>query len=139
MPSETVAFLRTILPTETGDDWYCALLLGEKRRQFFFKTIEELAACIIMHDRQGRTIYHACATFKDPQGPTAWVEKQGQRKWKPRGAQNASRVKAAWLDIDCGPGKNYGDAHSAARALGEFCQIAGLPLPVLVGVHEQSV
>src|SRR5580698_220767 len=130
-PPETLAFLRCVLPPEIGD-FYCALVLeGNRRRQFFFKTIEELAACILFHDRQGRTVYHACSSFKDPQGTTAWVEKQGKKEWHPRAGQNAAQARSLWLDIDAGPGKPYRDAFDAARALGRFCREVGLPYPVV--------
>jgi hypothetical protein len=58
------AFLALVLPTE---GYKCAVVLdGDRRRQKFFKTTDELANYILQQDGLGRTVYHACAVFKTP-------------------------------------------------------------------------
>lgn len=125
-PNATLAFLRCVLPAE---GWYCAVSFDTATprpgidfpRQQFFATIEELAQAVVAHDAAGRTVYHACAAFKDPRAP------------HPRASDNARAARSLWLDIDCGPDKGYLDAPAAAEAVLAFCVRVGLPLPVLVG------
>lgn len=113
--SETIAFLRCVLPDE---GYYCAVVLDPRPRQYFFSTIEELADAILWHDGQGRTVYHACASFKTADN---------------RQGANARYSRSLWIDIDCGVGKPYADAQAGYEALGKFCANTGLPFPVVVG------
>ena len=54
-------------------------------------------------------------------------------------AANAYRAKAFWLDLDCGPTKDYATRDLAMAALGQFCTDLGLPQPICInsgnGVH----
>ena len=54
-------------------------------------------------------------------------------------AANAYRAKAFWLDLDCGPTKDYPSRDLAMAALGQFCADLNLPQPICInsgnGVH----
>src|SRR5262249_19584917 len=72
----------------------------------------------------GWTTYHACASFKTPAN---------------RKQTNVLQLAILWADVDAGPGKPYPDQKSALLALAYFCELLGLPLPVVVssgfGLH----
>ena len=120
----SVRFLNLILPGE-GDAFFVAAIKRSKGlRHDFVQTIDELWSVIEEADRDGHTVYHACAVFRDNSG----------RKQK-----NATGAKAFWLDIDAGKEKYYKDQKSAANALADFCRATTLPPPVIVdsgyGIH----
>lgn len=142
--NDTIAFLTCVLPAE---GFYCAVVFNTAHprpgldlpRQLFFDNIAELADCLIANDRAGRTVYHACASFKVI----------GNRK-----QVNAHSARSLWVDIDCDPsglkgGKPcYVDQQEAAEAVLAFCRAADLPAPLFVdsgfGLHcywplEQSL
>ena len=54
-------------------------------------------------------------------------------------AADALHVKSFWLDLDCGPAKDYPTRELAMAALGQFCADLDLPLPICInsgnGVH----
>lgn len=58
-------------------------------------------------------------------------------------AANATRAKAFWLDLDCGPSKEYLTRELAMAALGQFCNDLNLPQPICInsgnGVHAYWV
>lgn len=67
----------------------------------------------------GRNVYFACAEYLTDNS---------------RRGDNVSKVRAFWLDIDCGEtkaagGKGYPAKAEARRALIKFCGEAGLPMP----------
>jgi hypothetical protein len=118
MDLNALAFLRTILP---DGGWYAAFTKVNERRQYnrFFATIEELAHHIGTEDAQGKTVYHACASFVEPQH---------------RYANKAWGAKSLWLDIDAGkPDSPYATAVDAAQAVFQFARVVGLPPPLVVG------
>lgn len=82
----------------------------------------EAAARVLYWSAQGYDTYHACASFRE-RGTT----------YKGRTQANVAEVAAFWLDIDCGPGKDYPDPTAALQALAAFCRATGLPKPTLVG------
>lgn len=120
MKPELVAFLRAILPSE---GWYSAFILPAKRH-IFTKTVEELAHVILEADAQGHTVYHACASYKEPTNRTK---------------SNVRAVRSLWLDVDAGRGKPYADAGDAWRGCENFRNGASLPPPIYVssgtGLH----
>ena len=66
------AFFETILPE---DGFKCAVAFDRERPlQRFFATPDDLAAFILEQDAAGKTVYHACASFK-----TAENRKTGKR------------------------------------------------------------
>src|SRR4051812_25659066 len=109
MPSETIAFLRCVLPAEGS---YCAVVFNPRPKQTFFDTIEGLAEFILRSDAAGKTAYHACATYK-----SAANRKQ----------ENAHAARSLWLDVDCDPSglhngrPCYRDKPEAAEAVVRFC------------------
>lgn len=116
MTVTAAAFLNHILPTE---GYKVAVEFHEKRpRQRFFTSTDALAAHISQQDALGKTVYHACSSFKTNES---------------RKAVNALGAKSFWLDVDCGAGKPYADATLGAEAVITFCRATGLPLPVFVG------
>lgn len=133
-PSDTAAFLRCVLPAE---GFYVAVIFDTPHprpgidlpRQIVCETIDELTRVLLANDAAGRTVYHACASFKDPRG--AVDPRNGRRRL--RSHANVARVKSLWLDVDAGPDKPYADAQDAARAVADFVQRVGLPSPVYVG------
>lgn len=74
--------------------------------------------------QNGFDAYMACSGFKDGSS---------------RKQSNVSAIKSFWLDIDCGPGKDYPDLASGSAALQKFCADANLPPPTIVcsgyGLH----
>ena len=55
-------FFAAILPTE---GFKCAAtLVGNGCNHRFFETTDELATFVLHQDAAGKTIYHACASFK---------------------------------------------------------------------------
>ena len=125
-PNATNAFLKCVLPAE---GFYCAVVFMVANpvpgidfpRQYFFETVDELADTLLFHDAQGRTVYHACASYINPRLP------------KPRTQANAKAARALWLEADAGPGKPHATAAEAAHATLTFARAVGLPDPVLVG------
>jgi len=94
------------------------------RRQGFVNTFEELAQKTAELSAQGCDAYFGCASFKD-----ASSRKQG----------NALGCKSFWLDLDCGPKKDYPNAEAALTAVDAFADKLDLPLPLIVrsgmGIH----
>ena len=122
-PIDTIAFLRCVLPSE---GYYCAVIFDVSNpkpgidfpRQQWCSTIEELAEVLLFNDAQGKTVYHACASFNTPTKRTH---------------ANARAARSLWLDVDAGEGKPYADATEAAEAVLDFCRSSGLDNPVFVG------
>lgn len=117
-------FLSLVLPQQGSKCWV-TINKSKRVRQFFTDSLDVLAAEIesaVTVD--GMDIYFACASFKDDSS---------------RRGQNALMAKAFWMDIDCGEGKPYADAHAGVQALDEFANRLGLPLPLCIcsgsGVH----
>jgi hypothetical protein len=128
-PSPTlIEFFRHVLPRE---GWYCwvALKKGEKPRQGFVMTIEELATVMMQFDAAGYDAYFSCASYKEP----------AERK-----APNVKAVRCLWNDIDYGaeghstPGV-YSTKNETMIALDAFCDRLNYPYPSAVstggGVH----
>lgn len=74
---------------------------------------------------QGLEPYFTCATFKDS-------------STKAIGA-NIRALKSFYIDIDCGPTKEYKNQREGLEALRSFCKRTGLPRPIIVssgnGLH----
>ena len=56
-----------------------------------------------------------------------------------RAKHNVQSLKAFWLDIDCGPTKDYMTQEEGLLALQDFCKTVGLPKPIIInsgrGLH----
>ena len=126
---QTRAFLDLVLP----DDGYRVAFVAEQKRNYFFNTNKELAAFLLQWDAAGYTVYHACASFKDPNG----YDDNG--KWKYRGQGNVAFLAALFADIDCGEEKSYSTALAGACAVITALPKIKLPTPLFVcsgrGLH----
>ena len=121
---ETDTFLKAVLG-DTGH--YCifaANAVRSKRVQRFYSDVGVLAAEALELDDEGYDTYFALATF----------EEEGSRK-----ASNARYMRSFFLDIDCGPSKDYPNKIEALNALQKFCGALQLPRPITVdsgrGIH----
>jgi AAA domain len=122
-----IPFLKHVLP---GTGLYCATVFAEKNvSNKFFDSIDELSDYVALEDRNGNSVYFACASYK---------------QWGVRKQTNVLFLKSFYLDIEGGPeavatNKGYDDAVAAYRAVLDFCRRAGLPEPTMVasghGLH----
>jgi hypothetical protein len=119
-PKIANAFLARIL---APDGYKAAFVLPEKHHEWFDNT-DQLADYLLHQDQLGKTVYHACASFK-----TA-----GKRT-----KTNVLGARALWLDIDAGEGKPYPSAVEVWKACEQFRSAIGLPAPTYVasgkGLH----
>lgn len=119
---DTQAFLGRVL----GDEgYYCVLAIKNgQKMQKFYPTITAAQDAAEQFDQNGYDAYYALGTFREA----------GSRK-----VQNVNKLKAFFLDLDCGPTKDYPDQATALKALRAFCQRTALPRPLIVnsgrGVH----
>jgi len=121
---DTTTFLQQVLG---GEGRYCTFVsrsMDGDRKQEFYTSVEDVVAAGNKYDQQGYDAYFALATF----GPD-----------NSRRVANALQLKSFFLDLDCGPSKDYPDQVTALRALQDFCKATQLPKPLLVnsgrGVH----
>jgi hypothetical protein len=121
---DTSTFLSSTL---ASDGYYCLWVFNranERKIQKFFDTIQQLEAAALEYDQKGWDTYFALATFKSDESRTA---------------DNASKLRCFFLDLDCGPTKDYPDQTTAVQALQNFCMRMALPKPLLVdsgrGLH----
>lgn len=119
---DTQDFLRRVL----GDEGhYCVFAVKDgSRKQKFYDTLGAVVTTAEQLDANGYDTYFALATFNVA----------GSRE-----AHNARQMRAFFLDLDCGPGKDYPDQMTAIRAAKDFVRQTGLPKPTMVnsgrGVH----
>lgn len=116
-------FLDAVLPEKGA---YCVVgIHNSKVRQLFVDTKGEIAERAADLVERGVNAYFAVASFSE-----------GSKK---RTQENAAWMKSFWLDLDCGPGKDYPSQEDALKALPDFIRKANLPAPLLVnsgnGVH----
>ena len=119
----TTELLEAVLPSE---GWYCIVGLkkGGTPKQTFHETLESAEQEIARLLEQEYDAYFACSKYETNTSRTQ---------------PNAKYIKAFWLDIDCGDGKDYPDQAAGLKALKEFCKQVNLPRPTLVnsgrGLH----
>jgi hypothetical protein len=121
---ETKKFLDKALGSE---GFYCVFAFrtsDDRRVQKFYDSIDALIEAAHNLDAEGYDAYFALATF----------EEEGSRK-----VDNVKELNTLFLDLDCGPSKDYASQEEAMKALRGFCQQFSLPNPLLVnsgrGVH----
>lgn len=119
---ETKKFLRRTLG---NDGFYCVLAIKDGRKvQKFYPTLDALAHAAENFDSEGYDTYYALGTFQDA----------GSRE-----RTNVRQMRAFYLDLDCGPEKEFPDQPTALTALRAFCKATKLPRPLMVnsgnGVH----
>jgi len=120
----TDTFLSRVLADE---GFYCMFAFdtaNDRRIQKFYGTRSELANAAHMADQNGFDAYFALATF----------EAGTSRK-----VDNVKHIQAMFLDLDCGPSKDYATQQDALVSLRSFCSQTGLPKPAIInsgrGVH----
>ena len=121
---ETTEFLRRALG-EGG--FYCVFAsrsADDRRTQKFYDSIDAVIENAHKFDEQGFDTYFALATFHDA----------GSRK-----VDNVKQLRAFFLDLDCGPSKDFKTQHEAIDALKDFCGKVSLPRPLMInsgrGIH----
>lgn len=136
---DTLEFFRAVLPPE-GPYFLAFQKAGRKGLAHkSFASLEVMAEAVAVHSADPElTIYHACASYKQP-----FIEgENGKREY--RKEANWSKAKALWVDVDCGEekaadGKGYARKKEAAAAVLGFAVSIGLPAPMLVdsgnGLH----
>ena len=120
-------FLVTIVPAEGR---YClGQMLPKGFGNSFFSDLCSLTLAIADAEKAGRDTYFACASYGT----------DGRRT-----QTNVVKVRAFWLDIDCGAdkeasGDGYADTDAALTAVDLFCDSHSLPLPMVIksggGLH----
>ena len=121
---DTRQFLQRVLG---GDGRYCtfaARKTDERIKQEFHSSIDELLNRANELDEDGYDVFYGLATF----GP------EDRRR-----ADNAIELQSFFIDLDCGPNKDYPTQGAALTALQQFCKQLALPKPQLVnsgrGIH----
>ena len=121
---KTTAFLSRVI----GDDGHYCLFAArrsdDRKLQRFYTDITTLIQDARTYDAHGYDTYFALSTFKTDGG---------------RSASNSKQLKSFFLDLDCGPKKEFVDQSAALSALQSFCKAVSLPKPMLVssgnGIH----
>lgn len=126
---DTLQFLEHVLGQ---DGRYClvsikhvnSVAVQNSISQSFYNTIDELAEAAVQKDSKGLDTYFAVGCIGNADN---------------RKAYNVLGLKAFFLDIDCGEGKDYPTQVAGHNALREFVKTVGLPMPLLVnsgnGIH----
>jgi len=120
----TKEFLQRVL-AKSGHYCLLALKSSEDRRvQKFYDSIDELIAEANNFDSSGYDTYFALSTFKDSSS---------------RKVSNIDRIQSFFLDLDCGPTKEFANQREALDELREFYRGANLPKPLVItsgrGIH----
>lgn len=128
---DTLAFLRAILPDE---GYKCVVhIQGDQRRQYFYRTHEDVATAILNLDKLGGNVFHGCAAYTGELRKSARGEREGWRATRHREKQDVVALKAFWLDIDVAPKSDYEDAYEAARQVSFFRHDLGIRRPLFIG------
>ena len=121
---KTLEFLEGVLSSEGHYCVFAARSRDDTRIQKFYDTLEEVERAALKFDADGFDAYFALSTFKEPTN---------------RKGPNAHELKSLFLDLDCGPSKEYPTQKAAVDALRSFCKQLSLPKPMMVnsgrGVH----
>jgi hypothetical protein len=134
-------FLSQILPAGRT---YAALAIDpvtHKRKQYALKSPRDVAVWCLQADVNGYNAFYAMAGFEKGwhDDPLNRLKPDGTVKKVFRTAENAAQVKAFWLDLDCGVGKDYPDQASAIGGIKTLMKAVGLPVPLIVnsgnGIH----
>ena len=121
---ETKTFLESVL----GDEGhYCIFAYrpsDERKVQKFYDNLDAAIHAAHNLDAEGYDAYFALGTF----------DQAGSRK-----APNVKQLRSFFLDLDCGPTKDYATQSEALAALRTFCKELKLPRPTIVnsgrGIH----
>jgi hypothetical protein len=120
----TLDFLGGVLSDNGHYCMFAAKSKEDARIQKFYDTLEEVERAAQKFDADGFDVYFALSTYKEPTS---------------RKGINAHELKSLFLDLDCGPSKEYPSQALAVDALRAFCKQLSLPKPLMVnsgrGVH----
>ena len=120
---ETKQFLDLVLGSE---GYYCVWANNPAKQvqQKFYTSIDEVISEAHDLSDNGWSAFFALGTF----------EKAGSRV-----ADNVMRMKSFFLDLDCGPDKEFANQETAIAELRDFCKQHSLPTPTLInsgrGIH----
>lgn len=142
---DTLEFFRAILPADAR--YYAVHMSGGPTYHTMYPTLEALASAVLARDADGKSaVYHACASYLQGEVKIPDPKKPGELKRAWRVESNLGRMKAFWIDVDCGadkaaavPPKGYATKNDAKNAVMAFCDEVGLPYPLIVssggGLH----
>jgi hypothetical protein len=120
----TETFLKKLLSNEGNYCVFAARAEDDRRVQKFYTSIEEVVDASETFDKDGFDVYFGLATFEDDQS---------------RRIDNVKHLKSFFLDLDCGPSKDFSTQEQAISELQKFCKTNKLPKPILVnsgrGIH----
>lgn len=134
-------FLSQILPAGAV---YAATSIDPATRkpsQRALNSVRDVAVYCLQADADGHDAFYAMAGFEkgwhdDPMGRT---RPDGSPKKVLRTQENAKSIKAFWLDLDCGIGKDYPDQRTACQAIVQLTKTVQLPPPLVInsgnGIH----
>lgn len=121
---DTLSFLQRVLPSE---GLYCAMLVeGDRVRNGFFASVDELARATVKLNALGINTYYAVSSFVE----------RGKRK-----QDNVAATKLIAMDLDVDPQneRKYASWKDALKDLGRFVTQLKLPNPMVVhsgnGLH----
>ena len=121
---ETKKFLESVLGDEGHYCIFAYRLSDERKVQKFYDNLDAAIHAAHNLDAEGYDAYFALGTF----------DQAGSRK-----APNVKQLRSFFLDLDCGPTKDYATQSEALAALRTFCKELKLPRPTLVnsgrGIH----
>lgn len=125
----TTEFLRDVLPA-TG--WHYVLIPKPRRDNpnaiwWFHDPVTDLDDLSLLarhHSKNGVDVYFSLASFQQDR---YWDEHKQKTRYRTH--ENVDQLKAFWLDLDCGPGKDYPSQKAAFTSLFHACQTIGLPRP----------
>ena len=121
---DTKSFLGSVLSDEGYYCLFAANATEDHRQQKFYTSIDTLQDAAIKYDEDGYDVYFALATFTQ----------NNSRK-----QDNVNSLRSFFLDLDCGPSKDYADQKTAIADVRKFCMALSLPTPAMVnsgrGVH----
>ena len=121
---EAITFLKKALSSEGYYCVFAARSSDERKTQKFYDTIDAVVDAAHNFDQEGYDVYFGLATFNEA----------GSRK-----VDNVKHLSAFFLDLDCGPSKEFTSQEQAIKALHTFCKKHTLPRPTMVnsgrGVH----
>jgi hypothetical protein len=120
---ETKSFLKRVL---ARGDSYCVFAAKPDgvKKQKFYTSIDAVIGASEQFDADDYDVYFGLATF----------DGTGTRK-----AQNTLHMRSLFVDLDCGPTKDYADQSEALKDLQKFCKVVDMPKPIMVssgyGIH----
>lgn len=121
--------LLTAVQPEQG--WFAVVgIKGNRRQQEIVETREEFDTWVRRFQNREWNVFYGVAKFSGEE------DEDGKRS---RTKQDVVALKTFWVDIDCGPDKDYPIQGEALAALQAFCKQVGLSKPILVnsgrGIH----